>query len=214
MNNQTQINFWNTFASKYDRFISRFAKSTYISVEQLLKEDLHKSDKVLEIGTGTGIIAFAVASHVREITALDSASEMIAVAKGKLTSTGINNITFQLGNANNTGLPDNYFDAVIASNVFHLLEAPELALREIHRVLKDTGKAILPTYCHGHNIKSRVISSIMGLSGFRAENRWSAKTFRDFVEKEQFVVLKEIIIKDKIPLSYLLLSKHKPNIHD
>lgn len=209
-----QSNFWNNFAARYDGFITRFASDTYKTIEQLLKEDLQKTDNVLEIGTGTGIIAYAVAGHAGEITAIDSASEMITVAKNKLPDSGISNITFQLGNAVDTGLPEKNYDVVIASNVFHLLEKPELALSEIRRVLKDNGKAILPTYCHGQNIKTRMLSALMGISGFRVANRWSVKSFRVFLENNGFVILREVIIKDKIPLAYIVTTKQRPQGHE
>lgn len=207
MKKQSPPNFWDSFATRYDGFINRFAKQTYNSLEQLLKEDLQKTDKVLEIGTGTGLVAFAIANHVGEIVAIDSAPEMISVAKNKSAAKGISNITFQMGDATGTGFPANHFDVVIASNVFQLLEHPEKALGEVRRVLKNSGKAILPTYCHGQNLKTRMISAFMGLSGFSAVNRWSAKSFRDYLERNGFVVLREEIIPDKIPLLYIVLSK-------
>ena len=75
------------------------------------------------------------------------------------------------------------------------------------RVLKDNGQIIIPTYCHGANLKSHVISRFMGLAGFKARTRWTLSTFRDFVIKNGFKIIKENIIKDKIPLVYLIASK-------
>lgn len=209
MNANKQNKFWNSFAGKYDGFIERYSKNTYERSLKLMKNELQSSNTVLEIGTGTGIIAFAIANHTKEIIAIDYAEEMIQMAQKKQSRLGYNNITFILNQANNINYPDQSFDIVIASNLFHLLPDARETLKEIYRVLRDDGKAILPTYCHGQNIKSRVISAIMGLSGFRAVNRWSTKAFRAFVTDQYFQVIKEEVIQDKIPLSFLVVTKQK-----
>ncbi len=203
-----KMNFWNSVAGKYDKFVSVYTKSYKKSLE-LIKSELNPNDKVLEIGAGTGIISFEIAGYVQGITALDYASGMIEIAKAKQHKLKIGNITFKNGHATQLDQPDNTFDIVIASNIFHLISEADKALWEIHRVLKNEGKAILPTYCHGENIKTLIISLLMGISGFRAENKWSTKSFKGFVENEGFTVLKETIIPDKIPLSFIVAKKNK-----
>jgi ubiquinone/menaquinone biosynthesis C-methylase UbiE len=198
-------NFWNSFAEKYDNFIVRYAQDTYKKLIVLIKNELRESDEVLELGTGTGIISFAVATKVKAITATDYAPAMIDVAIKKQNN--VQNINFKLGSANNIQYPNNAFDVVIVSNVFHLLPNAEEALREISRVLKNGGKAILPTYCHGQNIKSRIISAFMSLSGFKAVNKWSTRSFRCFIENEGFIIASELIIEDKVPLSFIVATK-------
>ena len=209
MKNNQQNKFWNSFASKYDTFIARYAKNTYEKSLLLIKKELNSDSNILEVGTGTGLIAFAIAGNANRITAIDYAQEMIKVANSKLEKQEQCNISFQVSEANNIKSKDKVFDIVIASNVFHLLPNADEALWEIYRVLKDDGKVILPTYCHGQNLKSRFISAIMGLSGFKAVNRWSTSEFKDFVCKEGFSIKKEEIIADKIPLSFLVASKQQ-----
>ena len=99
-------------------------------------------------------------------------------------------------------------DVIIAVNVFHLLGNPKIALDGTRRVLNANGKLIIPTYCHGNNLKSRVISSILGLSGFMARNRWSISSFRLFIQNSGFEVEKEFIIKDRITLSFIVARKN------
>lgn len=207
MSKSNENNFWNSFAEKYDTFINRFAKDTYAKLFRMLQHELKPDQLVLEIGTGTGQIAFAVGGRVKELTALDYSPEMIRIAREKLREKDIGNIRFLQGNAADTGFSDQSFDVVIASNVMHLLESPEHTLWEIHRVLRDDGIAILPTYCHGQNIKTRAISVLMGLSGFKAVNRWSVRGFRKFIMGEGFLIRNEVVIRDKIPLLYTVLTK-------
>jgi len=196
--------FWNSLAGRYDGFIKRIATKTYLSVFSNLKEDVTGAGHVLEIATGTGLIAFEISDYVTRVTAIDLAPEMIRVAKEKYLQQNNQNIDFLVGDATNLEFQDNFFDVIIASNVMHLLPSPGVALLEMKRILKEDGKIILPTYLHGANLQSKILSRLMGISGFQARNRWSVATFRQFVKSHGFQISKEIVIPDKIPLMYLV----------
>jgi ubiquinone/menaquinone biosynthesis C-methylase UbiE len=200
--------FWNSFAHRYDQFIDRHAKHTYAFIKELLMKEIKREDTMLEVGTGTGIFAFILAEQVKSITAIDFAEEMIGIAKEKQKEEGINNIIFQAGDVCKLSFPDKSIDAIIAVNVFHLLGNPSLALKESKRVLKTNGKLIIPTYCHGSNLKSLLLSLTMGITGFKARNRWSINGFRLFIQNAGFEVKKEIIIKERIPLSFIVAHKN------
>ena len=43
---------------------------------------------------------------------------------------------------------DKSFDVVIVSNALHIVPQPEKALAEIHRILRDDGVLIAPTFTH------------------------------------------------------------------
>ena len=47
----------------------------------------------------------------------------------------------------------------------------------------------------------------MGISGFKAVNRWSVKQYKTFIESGDFLIEKEIIIEDKIPMSFIVATK-------
>ncbi|NPD47647.1 MULTISPECIES: class I SAM-dependent methyltransferase [unclassified Lentimicrobium] len=206
-----QNRYWNSFAKKYDQFIAKYAQNTYNKSIALIKKELKNNDEVLEIGTGTGIISFAIATEVKRIIATDYAPAMIDIALKKQKRNNIQNIKFKLGSAKEIDSIEEVFDIVIASNVFHLIPKASEALLEIKRVMKSEGRVILPTYCHGQNIKSRMVSTFMSLSGFKAANKWSIASYRDFIKNEGFIIIKEIIIEDKIPLSFIIAKKEAKN---
>lgn len=195
-------------ARGYDGFVKKFAKKTYNTIFTNLKKDVTGAGHVLEIATGTGLIAFEISNYVARITAIDFAPEMIRVANEKCLQQNNQNIDFLIGNATNLEFPDHHFDLIIASNVMHIFPEPRLALQEMKRVLKDNGKIILPTYLHGANLQSKILSRLMSISGFRARNRWSVATFREFILQNGFEIIDEKIIPDKFPLMYLMAKKN------
>jgi ubiquinone/menaquinone biosynthesis C-methylase UbiE len=207
MKQKNDSRFWDSFAKKYDKFIIKHVNKTYTSLIQLINSELSTEFKVLEIGTGTGIISLSIANKVKNIVAIDYAPEMIKIANIKLEESNLTNIEFKVNSATNIEYPNKYFDLIIASNIFHLLPEPEKALHEIIRLLTNNGKVILPTYCHGQNLKTRFISTMMSITGFKAINKWSLKEYREFIEQEGLKIKKEEIIRDKIPLSFIVVSK-------
>jgi ubiquinone/menaquinone biosynthesis C-methylase UbiE len=204
---ENERNFWNWFAGKYDKFISKTLGKTYEKLYIQLKSDITKTDELLEIATGTGLIAFRICNDVKSIKAMDIAQEMIEIAKEKQLEQKIENIEFEVGDSYNLSYSDMSFDKVLASNVLHLLYEPQTALYEIRRVLKNDGEAILPTFCHGESFKSRTISRFMSIFGFSARNKWSKKSYQEFVENCGFKIKKSIRLDGKIDLIYLVVVK-------
>jgi len=204
---EKESHFWNFFSTKYDRFINITLNATYLQLYQLLKTDVTGNGKILEVATGTGLLAFEICNYVKSIHAVDIAPEMIKIACEKQKRRNITNIIFEVGDSCNLAFENGSFDVVIASNVLHLLFEPEKPLAEIRRVLKPDGTAILPTFCHAENIQSRIISCLMSLFSFRARNKWSTKSFISFVENNSFAIIKCEIIPGKIPLMYCVTKK-------
>lgn len=76
-------NFWNHYAKIYDFEIDRFSRSAYSEMYRLISKALTKEMKVLEIATGTGLIAVNIADAVQSIVATDFSPKMIETAMKK-----------------------------------------------------------------------------------------------------------------------------------
>lgn len=201
--------FWDRFAGYYDSFIDKVFSKSYASILENIEPDLNINCGVLEIGTGTGIISFAICSKVSSIVATDISPEMIHVANQKLAKSKIQNIDFQIQDSYNLSLPDKSFCIVIASNLLHLLYEPDRPLKEVRRVMRDDAVFIAPTLCAGENIKSKIIASIIGtLSGFKVVNKWSINEFKNMLISNGFIIIRTVIIYDKIPLAYIVMKKN------
>ena len=197
--------FWDDFAPRYDRFMSHFSPG-YPALVLHLDADLRAQGAVdiLEIATGTGQIALELTQRDahRRISAIDYAPEMIALAQAK-AKTLCQAPTFSTADACDLPFPDDSFDAVICANALHLLPQPELALAEIHRVLRPAGLAYLPTYCHGQTLRAQILSRCMGLFGFPGKQRFKQSTLRNLVESSGLQVVASHLNYESIPLCYL-----------
>lgn len=97
--------------------------------------NFRKSDVVLEVGTGTGIVAEAIAPLVDTVTAIDTSSHMLDLARSNHS-----NIMRKIGDARKLEMADGSFDAVVARYVFHhILVGAEKAMAECYRVLRHGG---------------------------------------------------------------------------
>lgn len=106
-----------------------------------LKAGEYISGNVLEIGCGAGRGLEVVLSKSEKYTAVDKNARLLEFLQGKYP-----NATFKSQQIPPLqGIPDNEFDWVISFQVIEHIQDDQQYLKEIHRVLKPGGKAILTT---------------------------------------------------------------------
>lgn len=100
-----------------------------------------RTDVCLDIGTGTGHTAAALADYAAQVVGLDVSKGMLRAARDLYSDLG--NLEFVLAPAHDTGLKSNTFDIVTARHTLH--HHPDLAasLSEIKRLLKPGGRLII-----------------------------------------------------------------------
>ncbi len=91
-------------------------------------------DKVVDLGCGTGLSTIVWHNHCNEVIGLDPNEDMLAVARKKQTGS----MSFRQAFSHETGIEDDFADAVICSQSFHWME-PVQTLCEINRILKRNG---------------------------------------------------------------------------
>jgi SAM-dependent methyltransferase len=107
---------------------------------------IHPGDAVLDIGCGAGLdtlLAARMVGPAGRVAGVDVTQAMIDKAWGNLALLGLQNVVFQLAEAESLPFPDNGFDAVISNGVFNLTLDKEKSLQEAHRVLKPGGRLLL-----------------------------------------------------------------------
>jgi len=190
-------NFWDKYAKAYDLFISK-DKKAYENIYSSIKDKLNKDMKVLEVCTGTGIIARNICDKTNDLIAVDYSNEMINLAKKK--SRG-KDIKYMIQNAYNMDFDDSSFDVVIIMNGLHILESPHLVLNEIKRVLKEDGLLIAPNFTHKYSLNKMLLLS--KLTGFKVYKVWGMLEYVDFIEKSGFKVTKSKMFKSSYPITYV-----------
>lgn len=92
---------------------------------------------------GTGIITLLLARLGHRCKGLDLSENMLAVARHKAEAAGLDNVTFAVGDAEDTGEAGGSYDVVINRHLVWTLPHPEQAIAEWKRVLKPGGKLIV-----------------------------------------------------------------------
>jgi len=137
------ISYWDNDAKGYNKNnISGYAGQKKIW-RDILKDPLGEGHlKVLDVGTGPGIIAFVLSEMGHNVTGIDLSERMLQYARANADSLGLK-ATFQKGDAENIPFEDGSFDVVINRYVLWTLSQPEEAISEWHRVLKPGGRVII-----------------------------------------------------------------------
>jgi len=92
-----------------------------------------------EYGCGTGLLSFALASDLRQITLADSSSGMLEVLKEKIAAAGINNMLPSKLDLTTDPLPQTRFDLIYSLMTFHHIDATDRVLRDLYSLLKSPG---------------------------------------------------------------------------
>ena len=195
---QEHKNFWDRNAGRYDRFM-RKDRAAYDEMYELIRPIVrHKT--VLELATGTGLIAKNIVSAAAHIEATDASAEMIAEAKRDNRSA---KLYFSVQDMFCLPYAEVSFDVVIVSNALHIVPQPEKALAEIRRVLKDDGVLIAPTFTHaGNSFSGMVRAFFMRMAGFPLRSKWTSEEYLRFLRQNGWTVRKNAVLKASFPLTY------------
>jgi excisionase family DNA binding protein len=104
---------------------------------------LNKSMTLVDLGAGDGFISRLTAPFVKKVIAVDISGEMLRELRRKAKTEGIKNIETLESDARDVPLDDSSVDMVCANMYLHHIEQPELALQEMHRIVKPGGIAFL-----------------------------------------------------------------------
>ncbi|WP_368260376.1 class I SAM-dependent methyltransferase, partial [Clostridium paraputrificum] len=171
---------------------------------KLIRRDVNSKMEMLELATGTGLIALRIADKVKYLEATDFSEEMIKEAKRKERP---NNLNFSVEDACDLPYGSKTFDCVLISNALHIMPKPEEALSNIKRVLKDEGILIAPTFTHKSSIKAKVLWKLMSIVGFKAYSKWTTDEYIKFIKSNGFKIKKSKKIKGTFELAYIVAIK-------
>lgn len=147
-----EINLRDRLAHVYDEQISEYQHLVEVA-STIKKLDPLPDEVILDIGCGTGRIAYKLLEMGCKVVGLDFSEESLRMCKSRCGESNLckDDVYLVRGDACRLPLKDNLFDKCISSEVLeHIPSEVERSkmIQEVRRVLKPGGKLVLTTYNH------------------------------------------------------------------
>lgn len=96
-----------------------------------------------DLGCGSGFFTLPLAEKVKKVYAIDVQKEMLAIIEQKIRKQKIRNIELVLSEGNKIPLENESIELLISVNTLHEFDERARMVREMHRVLKPNGEALI-----------------------------------------------------------------------
>ena len=167
-------------------------------------------DLYLDIGCGTGNYTITLQNRGLNFIGIDPSLKMLNIARRRNL-----NVDWKLGTAENTDLPNNHVDGIIALLTIHHWTGLKNAFTELFRILKKDGKMVIFTsspiqmkgYWLNHYFPKMMKASLIQMPSFDdIEIQATNVGFKIEVTKNYFV-------KPDLEDKFLYCGKHNPELY-
>jgi ubiquinone/menaquinone biosynthesis C-methylase UbiE len=93
-------------------------------------------ERALEVATGPGYVAMALAARCREVVGVDLTAAPLEIAERTRNQRGLKNVSFRMADADNLPFADGQFDIAVCRFAFHHFQQPGRVLAEMCRVCR------------------------------------------------------------------------------
>jgi SAM-dependent methyltransferase len=139
-------------AEAYERFMGRWSRLVAPRLVGFTGR-LPERGRMLDVGSGTGSLAFAIAERNgrARVLGIDPSKEYVAYASSR--NPFPDRTSFEVGDAQQLHFPDASFDAALSLLVFNFIPDPKKALLELRRVTKPGGKLSAAVWDYGAGMR-------------------------------------------------------------
>jgi ubiquinone/menaquinone biosynthesis C-methylase UbiE len=124
---------FDAFATEYD-----FAATLQSQSDFFTKNLSTSKGTALDIGCGSGILAFELAKYYENVVAVDLSEKMLDIARQKRAAPNIEYIQMDVSSLE----LDRQFDLIVSSTTFHHLKHLPSTLLSIKKILNPQGKVV------------------------------------------------------------------------
>jgi ubiquinone/menaquinone biosynthesis C-methylase UbiE len=157
----------------------------FCALARRVASDLAPNSSVLELAPGPGYFAIELAKLANyRITGLDISKSFVEIAQRNAREANVN-VDFRRGDAAHTPFADESFDFILCRAAFKNFSEPLQAIREMHRILKSHGRAVIIDL--RRNASIRDINQFVDQMGLSWGSRIFTKlTFRTMLLKRAY----------------------------
>ena len=122
--------------------------------------------RLVDIGTGTGRMLELFGGHAESAVGIDRSSEMLRLARAKLTAGGLGAAELRQADLYALPLADGAADVAIIHHVLHFAQTPDAAIAEAARVLAPGGRLLIVDFAphEREDLRSRDAHVRLGFS--------------------------------------------------
>ncbi|MBE6868909.1 MAG: class I SAM-dependent methyltransferase [Ruminococcus albus] len=197
--------FWDCIAGVYDLFERLYNKRCYDGTGAKVASYIKEGSRVLECACGTGSISRFLAQKAGRLTAADLSDGMLRQAAKNLR--WFDNVRLCKCNIMALRCRDNYFDAVVAGNVIHLLDEPYKAVDELMRVCKKGGKVIIPTYINMGKSDSELLIKLFSFCGAHFTKQFNEESYKQFFIDGGYSNVEFDMVEGRMPCAVAIITK-------
>lgn len=135
------MNYFNSIAKDWNKIRVDYFKD---ELREIAVNSVDIKGKVIaDLGAGTGFITLRVGEEASLVFPIDSSENMLKELHKSARDKNLNNIYPIKGNLEELPLFDNSVDIIFMNMALHHITNPDIAIKEMNRVLKDGGEVII-----------------------------------------------------------------------
>ena len=131
-------------------FAPTAAFTTPVAAHLVEFAEIKPGETVLDVGTGTGVVAITAARAGASVTGLDLTPALLDVARENAQVAKLDSTQWLEGDAESLPFPDGKFDVVVSQFGHMFAPRPDVTVAEMRRVLKPAGRIAFATWPPEH----------------------------------------------------------------